>query len=122
MAKQPGSWWLTVGETWPSKRHDKVPLGGEQLCGPQHQAKSAAAQQLHQADVSGGIAGARLAARIHWSAVALGVRDADDQLPGRDRHPHVGHRRVRGVPQQPSPATGSISMRAAAEPNGSASD
>jgi hypothetical protein len=34
MAKQPRSWWSAEGETRPSKRHDKVPLGGEQPTGP----------------------------------------------------------------------------------------
>lgn len=30
VAKQPGSWWPAEGETRPSKRHDKGPLGVEQ--------------------------------------------------------------------------------------------
>ena len=30
VTKQRCSWWPAVGETRPSKRHDKVPLGGEQ--------------------------------------------------------------------------------------------
>jgi hypothetical protein len=34
MAKQPRSWWPAGGETRSSKRHDKVPLGGEQPTGP----------------------------------------------------------------------------------------
>lgn len=34
MAKQPCSWWPAEGETRPSERHDKVPLGGEQATGP----------------------------------------------------------------------------------------
>jgi hypothetical protein len=34
MAKQPRSWWPAEGETRPSKRHDEVPLGGEQPTGP----------------------------------------------------------------------------------------
>src|SRR5207244_13451043 len=34
MAKQPRSWWPAGGETRPSKRHDKVALGGEQRTGP----------------------------------------------------------------------------------------
>ena len=38
MAKQPSSWWPAEGETQPSKRHDKVPSGGERPTGPQHQA------------------------------------------------------------------------------------
>ena len=34
MAKQPRSWWPTDRETGLPKRHDKVPLGGEQPTGP----------------------------------------------------------------------------------------
>ncbi len=34
MAKQPCSGWPAEGETRPSKRHDKVPSGGERACGP----------------------------------------------------------------------------------------
>ena len=34
VTKQPGSWWPAEGETRPSKRHDKVPLGGEQTTSP----------------------------------------------------------------------------------------
>jgi hypothetical protein len=34
MAKQPCSWWPAEGETRLSKRHDKVPSGGEQATGP----------------------------------------------------------------------------------------
>ena len=34
MAKQPGSWRPARGETRPSKRRDKVALGGEQVLGP----------------------------------------------------------------------------------------
>jgi hypothetical protein len=34
MAKQPCSWWPAAGETRSSKRHDKVPSGGEQTTGP----------------------------------------------------------------------------------------
>jgi hypothetical protein len=33
MTKQPRSWWSAEGETRPSKRHDKVALGGEQVIG-----------------------------------------------------------------------------------------
>ena len=33
MTKQPRSWWPAEGETRPSKRHDKVALGGEQVIG-----------------------------------------------------------------------------------------
>ena len=36
VTKQRCSWWPAVGETRPSKRHNKVPLGGEQATGPQH--------------------------------------------------------------------------------------
>lgn len=34
MMKQPCSWWPAEGEARPSKRHDKVALGGEQGIGP----------------------------------------------------------------------------------------
>jgi retron-type reverse transcriptase len=34
VAKQPGSWWPAEGETRPSKRHDKGPLGVEQAASP----------------------------------------------------------------------------------------
>lgn len=34
VAKQPGSWWPAEGETRPSKRHDKGPLGVEQATSP----------------------------------------------------------------------------------------
>lgn len=42
VTKQRCSWWPAVGETRLSKRHNKVPLGGEQATGPQHQANLAA--------------------------------------------------------------------------------
>jgi hypothetical protein len=42
VAKRRCSWWPVEGETRPSKRHDKVALGGEQATGPQHEANLAA--------------------------------------------------------------------------------
>jgi hypothetical protein len=34
VTKQPRSWWPAEGEIRPSKRHDEVALGGEQVIGP----------------------------------------------------------------------------------------
>lgn len=99
MAKQPGSWWPTEGETRPSKRHDKVLLEGEQVSGP-YDEEPCSVVKFHPA--LAGLSGSR--APVSQGKARDGAKILEVQ------HPRTSRRREGGTLTQSTDETGEIRL------------